>query len=329
MRRVTFCTITLIAFLGASACNKKTDQPTRTATSEGQTSSGAAGTTAAKQDRALVRFVNADPSHATTDLWFGDMKAFSDVAYKAVTPYTELPADRSTFKLRAVGQNVDLSTNNEGLNKGGHYTMVAIRSKDGATILRAITDEGGRFTIANVAPGTYDVRAQRIGQQAQTVSGVVVRSGEDARVDVALSALLVLAGAQLGPVEVYVRVGGGDDATVEQCNRFFAVMDLYLQIGGLDIGDCAGRARRQHRLDLRDGLSVLALLRENLHAQNVGVRARIIAHAQRLVDVGKRFLGFVCVLIGLRPAREREGVIGFKRQRFGEGGDGFVISAVP
>ena len=141
MRRVTFCTITLIAFLGASACNKKTDQPTRTATSEGQTSSGAAGTTAAKQDRALVRFVNADPSHATTDLWFGDMKAFSDVAYKAVTPYTELPADRSTFKLRAVGQNVDLSTNNEGLNKGGHYTMVAIRSKDGATILRAITDD--------------------------------------------------------------------------------------------------------------------------------------------------------------------------------------------
>jgi outer membrane receptor for ferrienterochelin and colicins len=63
------------------------------------------------------------------------------------------------------------------------------------TSLRAITDEGGRFTIANVAPGTYDIRAQRIGQQAQTVSGVVVRSGQDARVDVTLSQVaMTLAG---------------------------------------------------------------------------------------------------------------------------------------
>jgi len=63
------------------------------------------------------------------------------------------------------------------------------------TRLRAITDESGHFLIPNVTPGSYDLRAQRIGQQAETVSGVVVRSGEDTRVDVTLSqAALTLGG---------------------------------------------------------------------------------------------------------------------------------------
>jgi outer membrane receptor for ferrienterochelin and colicins len=63
------------------------------------------------------------------------------------------------------------------------------------TNLHTVTDEGGRFAIANVSAGTYEVRAQRIGQQAQSVPGVVVRSGEDARVNVSLSpAPLSLAG---------------------------------------------------------------------------------------------------------------------------------------
>jgi outer membrane receptor for ferrienterochelin and colicins len=63
------------------------------------------------------------------------------------------------------------------------------------TGLRTTTDEGGRFTIANVTAGTYDLRAQRIGRQARTVSGVVVRSGEDTQVEVMLSqAALTLGG---------------------------------------------------------------------------------------------------------------------------------------
>jgi iron complex outermembrane receptor protein len=71
---------------------------------------------------------------------------------------------------------------------GAQVTVVGTR-------LRTVTDEGGHFAIGNVNAGTYEVRAQRIGQQAQSVSGVVVRSGEDARVDVSLSqAPLTLAG---------------------------------------------------------------------------------------------------------------------------------------
>jgi len=61
--------------------------------------------------------------------------------------------------------------------------------------LRAITDESGRFVIGAVNAGTYDVRAQRIGQQAQTLSGVVVRPGEETQVNVRLSGVaLTLAG---------------------------------------------------------------------------------------------------------------------------------------
>ncbi len=71
---------------------------------------------------------------------------------------------------------------------GAQVTIVGTR-------LTAVTDDGGHFVIGNVTPGTYDVRAQRIGQHAQTMSGVVVRAGEATQVDVTLSpAALTLAG---------------------------------------------------------------------------------------------------------------------------------------
>ncbi|MGH7720342.1 MAG: TonB-dependent receptor [Gemmatimonadaceae bacterium] len=63
------------------------------------------------------------------------------------------------------------------------------------TAMRAMADDAGRFAIGNVTPGSYDLRAQRIGQRAQTVSGVVVRSGEETRVSITLArAPLELAG---------------------------------------------------------------------------------------------------------------------------------------
>ena len=59
----------------------------------------------------------------------------------------------------------------------------------------AISDEGGRYTIPNVAPGTYTLRVQRVGQQPQTVPNVDVRAGADTRIDVVMShAAVSLAG---------------------------------------------------------------------------------------------------------------------------------------
>ena len=63
------------------------------------------------------------------------------------------------------------------------------------TRLGAMTDVNGRFSIGSVEAGTYEVRVQRIGERMQSVPGVVVRAGEDTRVDVTLArAPLALAG---------------------------------------------------------------------------------------------------------------------------------------
>ena len=55
------------------------------------------------------------------------------------------------------------------------------------TRLNSVSDVSGRYSISGVPAGTYDLRVQRIGQRAQTVSGVVVKAGEETRVNVALA----------------------------------------------------------------------------------------------------------------------------------------------
>jgi iron complex outermembrane receptor protein len=49
-----------------------------------------------------------------------------------------------------------------------------------------LTDAEGRYTIANVAPGTYELRVQRIGERVKLVPNVAVRAGEETRADVTL-----------------------------------------------------------------------------------------------------------------------------------------------
>ena len=54
-----------------------------------------------------------------------------------------------------------------------------------------VSNEDGRFTLAGIAPGTYTLRVQRVGQQPQTVPNLGVRAGEDTRVDVVMSTAAV------------------------------------------------------------------------------------------------------------------------------------------
>jgi outer membrane receptor for ferrienterochelin and colicins len=55
------------------------------------------------------------------------------------------------------------------------------------TAHRAISDDAGRFTITGVPAGTYDLRAQRLGQRVVSMSGIAVRSGEDTKVSFVLA----------------------------------------------------------------------------------------------------------------------------------------------
>lgn len=122
-------------------CGSKTSQPTTTTSSTGQSSTAPSGQEAANQKAALVRFVNAVPGRSAT-LAFGDSNVFTDVAYKTVTPYKELPNERHDFKL-LTGSNQHAqpaATNSEGLSKGQRYTVVASLDKNGRDKLQVITD---------------------------------------------------------------------------------------------------------------------------------------------------------------------------------------------
>ena len=64
-----------------------------------------------------------------------------------------------------------------------------------ATRQGAVSDAQGRYVIVNVAPGTYDVRVQRIGDRMEVFSNIVVTAGQETRLDATLTpAPLTLAG---------------------------------------------------------------------------------------------------------------------------------------
>jgi hypothetical protein len=149
------------------ACGNKTQQATNTNT-EGAASQAPSGQQAANRNMALVRFVDGVPG-SSVDLWFGDQKAFSDVSYKTVTRYKELPGQRHDLKLvRAGATNPDASkvTNSEGLNNGEHYTIVATVDKNGKEKLDVITDRltassngKAKLRVINASADEVDVYA--------------------------------------------------------------------------------------------------------------------------------------------------------------------------
>lgn len=122
----------------ACSCSRPPETPTAVqTTTQGQTTASAA----AARERALVRFVNADPHQLALDLWFEKEKVFSSVAFRDVTAYREVPASRQMFSIRTSGQMQELATNSEGLTDGRRYTFVAIMKADGGTTLRATEDD--------------------------------------------------------------------------------------------------------------------------------------------------------------------------------------------
>jgi iron complex outermembrane receptor protein len=103
----------------------------------------------------------------------------------ALTLVTAPPAHAQTQTGRITG----IVTDSSRLPVPGAQVRVV------GTTAAATSDEDGRFTIPNIAPGTYTVRVQRVGQQPQTVPNVTVRAGADTRVDVVMShAVVSLAG---------------------------------------------------------------------------------------------------------------------------------------
>jgi hypothetical protein len=223
----------LTALVLMAGCNTQTEQATKTR-AEGGESVASSGDNAAKRDKALVRFVNAAPNQQTLDLWFGDTKAFSGVAYKTVSAYMELPTERRIFKVRTANGTTDLATNSEGLWDGRHYTFVAVPKDDGTITLHAMNDDlkapevgKAKVRVMNAAPKNDDLDIYVAGNKDEIFDGVDYNSvtdfkeidpvtGLEVRKDNAKAAAVRVGDLAMTPGKMYtIIVTGGPGARLD------------------------------------------------------------------------------------------------------------------
>jgi len=170
-------TITVSVLLLTAACSTEADQTrnTRTTSSGSGDSTAPAAANVNQRDNALVRVVAAMPNGRAVDVLADDRVVFSDLDYKTVTEYRELPDDRFTFRVRPAGQagSQPLAENSEGLSSGSHYTLVAYDKPDGKVELVAFSDNltpppsgKAKVRIIHAAPEIGDVDVYAVGRDA-------------------------------------------------------------------------------------------------------------------------------------------------------------------
>jgi hypothetical protein len=145
--------VTALITIGAAGCSNKTTSPSVTTTSDGQSSQAPAGTDAARLGNALVRFVNADPSGKPREMWMDQDRLFTGVAYKAITPYSEVQTKAAKIRVRENHGQDDLTTTRMEFFAGWHYTLVAAPRMDGSSVILEISDN-----LVQPKPGKAKVR---------------------------------------------------------------------------------------------------------------------------------------------------------------------------
>jgi hypothetical protein len=132
----------LMAFLLMAACAResKVNEPVTTTSDKG-TSVAPPAEQVASRDAALVRVVNGI---GNTDLVANNKDVFTDLPYKTVTPYKELPVAEYNFAIRSANneQAAPLAQNKTSLGKGKHYTIVEMPASDKQEAsMRVIADD--------------------------------------------------------------------------------------------------------------------------------------------------------------------------------------------
>jgi hypothetical protein len=170
-----------VAPLGA-ACGRVADQPgaDRTAGAVPE----AVPSAEVPAHPALVRVVHAMPSEPAADVFVGDHVTFSQVEYKAVTGYREVPGNLVTFRLRPAGQDRSepLAEAVQGLGAGKHYTIVLMPANGPeAASLTVVNDEmvppedgKAKLRVVNAAPDAGRVDVLVGGKLTPLLSGVNV-----------------------------------------------------------------------------------------------------------------------------------------------------------
>jgi hypothetical protein len=219
--------LTLLAGCGR---NNPTSQETETIAG-GQTSIAPPGKAVAKQHKALVRFLNADPSGTRYDLSFDDARTYTHVKYQRLTPYDELPATQGEFRLQASGwdDTEPLATQTGRLDSGKRYTVVAFSDNDGNMALEIVSD--------NLTPPSNGKAKVRIINASSTDDEVdVVRKNDEKRLfeDVNVATATDYKEVDATPTTLEVRAKGQNRAALlmSNVNLEAGKMDTIVMTGG-------------------------------------------------------------------------------------------------
>jgi hypothetical protein len=166
----------------AAACSSepKQTQPVTTTSGNG-TSSAAPAKDATAREKAFVRVINAEPGNTAFDIFADDQKIFNSVAFKSVTPYTEVPDQRYTFRLRPAGQNSaqPAAENSEGLGAGKHYTIVVMPDNNNKTTFYIVNDnltnpatDAAQLRVIHASPDAGEIDVVNKQDNKKLFSGV-------------------------------------------------------------------------------------------------------------------------------------------------------------
>jgi len=132
-------------------CQQKQDEPIRSSSSSGGTSMAPSGERADESNMALVRFINAVPDMNTVSAYMDSSIAFSDVSFKTVTPYREVPDGSHTFHL---GDQVSMQA---GRDRSDNSLADNMRGKnDGREINESESLSSGAYYTVVLMPGEVD-----------------------------------------------------------------------------------------------------------------------------------------------------------------------------
>jgi hypothetical protein len=167
-----------------AACDKGPETGSVTSRTEGATTRAPSAEVAERNDRSLVRVVNAIPGAKPIDVYAGDSAAFSQVPYKMVTPFRQMERNASSFQIKAEPGAKPTAENREALADGGHYTIIAMPDEGGPgqRNLRVLHDDfapvpgdKARIRLVNAIPGEDDLTLKLHGYDDELFSDVAFK----------------------------------------------------------------------------------------------------------------------------------------------------------
>lgn len=157
--------------LTLASCSKgaQSDKSIETQSATGDMSASISGDSADKSGVALVRVLNAVSGGKTIQVRADDQRMFPSVEFEKATNYTPIDKMWLTFAVGEGGASpfTPLNTNREFLTDGHRYTIVVLRTEDGAeydsrVIRDDIVNEPGkaRVRVIHAAAGVGKLKVQ-------------------------------------------------------------------------------------------------------------------------------------------------------------------------